>query len=247
MKQHLSVFMLMARSTLYKLLVLFVLTITGQCALFSFTLRQAQAQAETPFDLPFLEAAIQQSRLPWVFALAFVLSVLILARTGCDSASKQSYTLRRLSVSERSVFLWQSAYNLIALFALWALEVITLYALCRFYVGWINPSFVSGQTIFLAFYRHNFLHSILPLSEGIRWLRNLLLLAALALSCAHFSYQQRRGKLSLGLLALTPLTLVFFTAPMNQGMNDILMSLLAGTILTTQLQSVLGGHADETP
>ena len=44
--------------------------------------------------------------------------------------------------------------------------------------------YASPQRLFLAFYRIDFLHSLMPMAEAGKWLRNLLLLVAFGMEAA---------------------------------------------------------------
>ena len=106
MKQHGSVFLLMVRSTFYKVLLLLGAATLAETAVFvAFCLRGPTAKGFGP------ELLLRQGRIAWIFGAVMVLMTLLLIRTGTEKGAKTGYTLRRLSVSERWVFFWQSAYN----------------------------------------------------------------------------------------------------------------------------------------
>ena len=58
-----------------------------------------------------------------------------------------------------------------ALVIFWAAQVLFVLLLCRVYLAKADPACVNAQTVFLAFYRQKFLHSLLPLAETSRWVR----------------------------------------------------------------------------
>lgn len=49
-----------------------------------------------------------------------------------------------------------------------------------------TPETLSPQALFLAFYRNDFLHSLLPLEETVRWIRNGFLLVCSSMQIAWF-------------------------------------------------------------
>lgn len=189
MKKHLSVFMLMARSSIYKILGLLALMAAVEGALFCFVLSRGDVGGAYS-----LELMIQQSHILWVFGAGFLLMTLLLALTGCEGKSKCGYTLKRLSVSERWVFFWQSVYNVLCYLLLWAVQILIAVALCRLYEGLAAPEYVSGQTVFLAFYRSDFLHSLLPFEDAVFWVRNAAFALSLGVCAARFPLAQRAGK-----------------------------------------------------
>lgn len=91
----------------------------------------------------------------------------------------------------------------------------------------MDAAYISDQTIFLAFYRSGFLHSLLPLGEATRYVRNVVLILCLGTLTAHFSFLQRRGRRGLSMVILTTLVLVNFPRPMGGFASNLLLSLLA--------------------
>jgi len=128
---------------------------------------------------------------------------------------------------------------------LWAIQILISYALCRRYIAKADPALTGAQTIFLAFYRSDFLHSLLPLSELSRWIRNVLLLVCLGLAAAHFPYRQRRRKAGESIIAMAALTLVFFSRDLGSFGNDLLVILLSAANMAAVLKSVFGRDAGE--
>lgn len=245
MRAHLSVFMLIARSTIYKILALLLLMAGAEWFLFRFALDAALSGAGAGLGMTPLEQVLANSRAAWAFAVCFVIATALLCLTGCEYGGKPGYTLRRLSVSERSVFAWQCLYNILCFFMLWAFQVLISYALCKRYVAKVDPALTGAQTVFLAFYRSDFLHSLLPLSEMSRWIRNGLLLVCLGLAAAHFPYRQRRRKIGETVIAMAALTLVFFSRALGSFGNDLLVILLSVANMAAVLKNVFWRDAGE--
>ena len=247
MRKHLSVLMLIARSTIYKILALFLLIASTEYFLFRLSLKSALNAANAGLGMATLESVISDSRIDWAFAVCLVIMAVLLCMTGCEFGSKQGYTLRRLSISERSVFMWQCIYNILCFFMLWAVQTMIAYTLCKLYLAKVDPGLTSVQTVFLAFYRNDFLHSILPLSEVSRWIRNILLFMCLGIGAAHFPFMQRRGKVGVTIIAMTALSLVFFSRGIGIGSlgNDFLVISLSIINIVAILNKVLGRHAYE--
>ena len=258
MKKHLSVFMLISRSTIYKVIALFVAMAALEGALFYISLDKAltrpiaensvglqglqgvqNLQAQQPVGL---ESLFTKSLIPWVFAVAFLLLTVLLCLTGCEFGSKQGYTLGRLSISGRSIFMWQALYNTICFFLLWAVQLAVALALCKLYIAKIPTEAVSGQTVLLAFYRNSFLHSLLPLDETSRYICNVFLIIGLGTSSAGFPFKQRRGKFGVNVALLVSTCLVFFTRSMGGFGNDILMILIAITVAAESIYRACKGE-----
>ena len=183
MRQHASVFTLLARSTVYKLLGIFAGLLLAETALF-FLLGLPAGVG--------IEKVLGASGLRWVFAGALLLVSLLLSTTGTDAGGKSDYTLRRLSVSRRALFLWQVGYNFLVFLVLWAVQALFAYGLCLLCVEKLEIT--SSQAILLAFYRDDFLHALLPLDEVSLTVRNLIYCGALAVACACHPVRQRRGR-----------------------------------------------------
>lgn len=220
MKKHLSVFGLFCRSTLFRLLVVSAAAVAAEICLFVKSVRQHPSFG--------LEMALDDSGVMWVLCLWYVLFVAILCIPGSDFKSRSGYTFRRLRISEKWVFVWQSVYNTLGFVMLWAIQIIAAYAICMIYMNIAPAEFLSEQTVFIAFYRSNLLHSILPLEETTKWAVNIIIIVSSGVSTAYFPFANRRGNFAivtaleaivailsfvreLGYFGILPITLVFTT------------------------------------
>lgn len=215
MKKHLSVLMLFARSSIYKLLGLLILMAAAEAALFLLVLGRSP-------DSP-LEMIFSQGKTAIVCGVAFVLYTALLCLTGCEFGSKQGYTLRRLRVSEWGIYFWQAGYNLCCYLIFWFVQLAAALLLCRLYMSRGG----GPQDVFLVFYRNSFMHSLLPLDETSRYIRNLLLAPALGLATAYFPLCQRYGRPAAGTVILTGLTLGLFADAMGGLGTDVIVILLS--------------------
>lgn len=186
MRKHLSVFMLLSRSTIYKIIALLLLMAVVELGLFWFVF--SRGVTEEGFAL---ELLVEQSCIFWVFAAGFLLLTLLLGSTTYEASARQGYTLLRLSISPRWVFFWQCVYNLLCYLLFWAVQLLLVMAMSRIYMAKAAPEFLSGQTVFLAFYRNSFLHGLLPLDDVMFWVRNGAMFLALSLCAAHYPQAQR--------------------------------------------------------
>ena len=197
MKKHSSVFMLMARSTIYRVIGLLVVMAVTEAGLF--WLRLQQGAIDGNFSL---EAIISESRLTWACAAVFLFVNVILS-WGSYTISN-AYTAARLSVSGRAVYLWQCLYNTLCYLLFWMVQILIAIGLCRMYEVLAPAELVSNQTVFLAFYRSKFLHSFLPFEDTWVWIRNILLIVALGICSSRYPGKGKKvGIASLFLLAAT--------------------------------------------
>ena len=218
MKKHLSVFMLMARSSIYKVIsVLFAMTV-AELGLF-----YERMKVWAVGDTYNLESMIEGSHIVWVFGAAFLLITIYLCQTGCGFSSKTGYTLQRLSISERMVFVWQSIYNMMCYSLLWFVQILVVFGVCSLYVTMAPEGYVTNQTIFLAFYRNDFLHSLLPMEDAGFWFKNVLIVFSMGICSAHYPMAQRRGKKIQEVMFLTACIVVFFVGELGEYIAPIMI------------------------
>lgn len=219
MRQHLSVLTLLTRSTIYPIAVLLAVMAAVEAVLFSLAMGANGTLS--------LTGMIRSSRIVWVFGAAFLLLTVLLCRTGCEFGSRQGYTLRRLSISERAVFVWQWGYNTACYLLLWWWQALIAFALCLWYASQAGPELVGSQTIFLAFYRSELLHSLIPLEEVSRWVRNGVMALGLGACAALVPFFQRRKVLAWEILAMAALTMIFFSGELGSLSTDMVLVLLS--------------------
>lgn len=169
-----------------------------------------------------LEAIISESRLSWACA-AFFLFVNVILSWGSYTIS-DTYTAARLSVSGKAVYLWQCIYNSLCYLLFWMVQILIGIGLCRVYEAMAPAEFVSNQTVFLAFYRSNFLHSFLPFEDTWVWVRNILLVVALGICSSRIPGKNR--KIGIGSCFLIAATGVFFV----QGIGEAVALIIAAIV-----------------
>lgn len=242
MKQYLSVFAMLSRGSLARVLFLLCLLAAGQCCSFlhrlntELTLYELRVQqfTEDAAEVLRLEELINFTTVSGIFAAVFLLICICLCLPGCGYGSNCGYTMRRLHISERSVFVLQAIYNAVILLILWAAEILICLFLCEKYVSLVDPSFTSHQTTAIAFYRNDFLHSLLPLADITVWIRNIVMIFVLALTAASFPYKQRRGKFASDIVSYALLTVIFFTRSVGDGFNTFI-TVFFGLILAAEV------------
>ena len=235
MRQLLSVLMLMTRSTLHKILLILAAMAAVQSSLFFFVLHNAMERyTETSLISTRLDFLFSESRLILFFGLAFLLTTAVLVLIPCDLKGRQSYTWKRLSVPERGIFFRRAFYNSCCYFLLWGIQLILVLGLSAVYLKVQIPDAVDTQTVMLAFYRNEFLHSLLPLADVQNLIRNFILCVGLGFAAAVFPLRLRKRKPGLEILCLVPLSLIFFRSEMGDmgssmvlGMMSLLVILLS--------------------
>ena len=215
MKQYVSVFMMTLTSVRKKLILILAVMTTAECLLFALNCRSSL----------WMEMVIDAARLEWIAALAFAaLTAVLLSGKG---SVRQDYTLLRLSLTDRQVFHCRALCFALCYLLLWALQLLLALVFCKIFADLHQdlPGF-GEQTAYLALYRHPFLHSLLPMEELTRWMRNLLLLAGLSLTASN-SARKPAGFLSWSTLILAAVTIVTFSFLMGSSTSDWIISIAA--------------------
>ena len=240
MKKHLSVLCLTARSSVYKMVLILPLMAAVQAVLFWFYLQEGMKTAAAGIANAPLESLFDKPLLSAVFFAAFLAVTFFLCRTGCGLGAQPGYTLDRLSVSPRTVWILQATYNTAVFLLLWFAEAAVSLGLCTLYMHAADSAAVSAQTVFLATYRSEFLHAVLPMYDAALWVRNLVFALTLGTVTATFPYKQRRGKFA-GEVLLCALLLpgIFDCTPGEPGLS-IVECVIALSLAAFSLLHVLG-------
>lgn len=229
MRQHTAYLMLLARSSFYKIIALLAAMAAVETGLFLRCFHHTETGVGA-------ELFIDHSHIVWVLAVALVAMTVFLCLPGCEFGSKSSYTLRRLGLSDHARYFWQAGYNTLCFLLLWAVQVALCWGMCVYYTTHFPAVAVTNQTIYLAFYRSNLLHSLLPLSDVSRWIRNALLVPALGFAAAHFPRtQQQKGRPGITILALVVVTLITFVRPMGEWDWELIVIAAAALIFSIVL------------
>lgn len=186
MKKYSSVLALACRATFYKImLILSVMTILEVVVFY--------VSLPNPDNLGTLEDAIDESHIVWICAAAFVAISTILAVSLSDhGGSYSSYTIKRLSIDEKNFAALCSLYNMCCFMLLLAVQILAALILCALYIR-RNTAEPYSPVIFLAFYRSDFLHGLLPLGDFFGWFRNFIIIACLGVVCACPAVRQFRN------------------------------------------------------
>lgn len=233
--------MLYIRATFVPALVLILLTAVVSAVLFAVKItpeiRYSAESSDYAAEIYGLETVFGHTIIPWIFAASAVLLTVLLCIPGTSFGSQTAYTMGRLRVSEKSTFLWQAGYNALVYFLLWAVGAAVLSGMCMWYETAVTTS--TNQSVFLALYRDEFLHSMLPLHDISRIIRNLSICIALGVMAANYTYKQRNGKASYGIIPMLIYVLRAFPDKMGSLPGDIIGSVIclffSGLIITMVL------------
>ena len=220
MKQHKILFQLFLRHTAWKVLLILLASAAIQFGLF-WVLMPDPARHSLESTLGPME-----SYLWWIVLLTFAVIVgLLLGATTGRGKGRTDYLLGRLAIPPREVILCQGISNSLTILLFWAAEALVLLGLCRMYGamgGHLGP-----QTIFLATWQNDLLHSFLPTEEVSRWVRNLIWCVAVGFTAAAGSAQLRQNEKAVGIFFLIGASGAFFRCPMGNLGLDVVYSLLS--------------------
>lgn len=219
----LSVCGLLAKSSFYKVVGAMLVMAAVQGALLLACLNRQKRW--------YPEELAEAAYIPAVFLAALGLLFFILALTENAMEEKSAYTMLRLRLSCQEIFLIKTAYNLLCLGMLFVLQVwIAVWAADRSMRG-TDVGGAAAQQLFLAFYRNDFLHCLLPMEEAGKWVRNLLLLFALAAEAA--AGMGKKNYVAPVLLAV--LTARWFVSPMGVNLMDVACGAVCGIVIVRNL------------
>ena len=160
-----------------------------------------------------------------------------------NHSEKTAYTVRRLQIGEKAFFYIQTAYNAFMLSILFFVQILLLFIMCKYYIYKVPSDLVSDMSLFFAFYRVDFLHSILPLDEVIMTLGNVALIIGLSFSISSFSFKSRRGKFGFSVIILLAVVLITFQRSLGSSFNITLH--VAGSIAAAKAIWTIHRYTEE--
>lgn len=159
---------------------------------------------------------------PLLFLAAVGAVFLILCVTEGEPKDVRScYTWHRLRITPTRLFLLKTLFNVLCFLLLFAAQTGMGIWSCHRYSLQMPPEMQSPQLVFLAFYRWEFLHCVLPMAEALKWIRNLLLILAFSMTAAAEPSAIPRKNLAIGRASLYIMTACWFVTPIGIQTADI--------------------------
>ena len=184
MRRYTSVLMLGARGVVMPLIVVLLLMSAAEAGLFF----RVRSDFATPWSIQY---ALLASHVVWAYRAALVL----LVATCCVhvsglGGSRVYYTMHRLRISEWTATVLLGLCYGAAFAVLWAaqagiLTAVTAYCAARADAG--------AQAVFLISWNDDFFHAMLPLGQWTGYVRQLLMVLGMGMSCAVWSFWRRRN------------------------------------------------------
>ena len=245
LKKYLSVFMLYIRSSVYKVLALLGAMAVLQTVLFmSVPEFKMMRSLEKMHKFYGVEDLLEKSGLFIVFGVAFVLLTLIVCYVGCEFSGKQGYTLRRLRISEKRVFLMQVLSNTLFYALFWLCEIVIIRVLMQIYLRYVPDAIYTNQMLMLSFYRNELLMAVMPMSNLVCLFRNIIWVLAMGVTSAYLPYMQRRRKIAFSLVVMAAIVIVGFVSGDDISSQNI-TAVWAVMIIISALVRVVRGESDE--
>ncbi len=130
-----------------------------------------------------------------IYGFVWFLGLLALSCVlACGTGKCGGYTVRRLAAPRWMVLGGYALYVLLCLFVFWALQLLTAFLLCRLFLFRMASFSPAPMTVFLAFYRSELLHHLLPLADGSRWFATICFYLGSALCITRDAAAQWDGR-----------------------------------------------------
>ena len=226
MKKYISVFSLIARNSIYRIVGLLLLLVVADCVLAWYWI------SVLGYDLSNL---FRNGNGGFGIALAVIFAAIAVVqlRRGDMYSGAQGYTMQRLAISEKAVALLQILYHILCWLILWGVQVLTIFLICNAYYrfGLGNP--LTRQYIFHLFYISPLLHSLLPMEETLVWITNAAMVVGISVATTD-GMIRRRGKKPAGeVIPVIFLVIVIFRRELGSFFFNVMTALgyLALTVI----------------
>lgn len=181
MKKHISVFLLMVRTSIWKALLILAAMAVAQVALFFI-----MGAGEQAYLLDALE------RIPSSYVVIVGLNLLAagLYAPLSDQGGRMNHLILRLGLPEKRIFWIQVLVNA-GIYGLFIMgQGMIMLLLCMIY-DWVTPGNLDPMAIFVTSYQHPLFHRFFPLHNPVGWINHLILVTGLSICTAAFPMRQR--------------------------------------------------------
>ena len=216
MKKYVSVFSLIAKNSLFRILGLLLLLVAADGALAWYRI------CVQGYDLSNLFRN-GNGGFGIVLAVIFALIAVVQSRRDDMYSGPQGYTMRRLAISEKAVAALQILYNLLCWLLLWGVQVLAVFVICRACCRYEAGGALANQQIFLQFYISPLLHSLLPMEETLAWVANAVMIAELSVASACWAVFRREKKGIGNMLVVYWAVILFFRRELGSFFWNVLI------------------------
>ena len=180
MKKQISVFQLMVRTSLWKVLLIMLGLLATQFVLF-FVLGAGEEQ----YLLDVLE------RLPyWPIGIGLYLISAALYIPLSDRGGRMNNLILRLGLSEKQIYWIQVLFNALVYTMFLVAQAMTMILLCLIH-DWVTPGTMDPMSILVTSYQHPVFHRLFPLHDLVSWFNLLVLVTGMSICTAAYPMRQR--------------------------------------------------------
>lgn len=227
----LALWALLARSSIYKVLAVLAVMVPAEVILFSRSIRTEWADDITYHTLT---ATVESSHISVIFLAALGLVYFVLVWRSGQLDSRSGGTMLRLRLSGSRIFWIKTVYNTACLVMLFAVQIWLCIWLVGAYGREAEDVYASPQRLFLAFYRIDFLHCLLPMAEAGKWVRNVLLLLSFGMEAAGRAEKTEY----IPPILLYVLTANWFVSPLGGSVTDWIGIILYTVVIVVNIRQV---------
>lgn len=213
MKRYVSVFMLMIRMSIWKVLLTFFAMAAVQVGLF-FTTGAGEQQ--------YLLDALNRIPFTAVIDLAFGVLCFSLVTPWGDRGGRMNNLILRLGVPEKHIYWLQVLFFFLAFWMFIMVQGLIMVLLCCIH-GWITPGQLDPMAIFVTSYQHPVFHRFFPLHDLMAWADHMLLVLGLSICSAAFPMRQRHRRGSLSFIVMLFYAMTQFASMDNSHLSGASM------------------------
>ena len=229
-KCFLSMWALLAKCSIYKILAVLLVMVLAEGVVFSMTLGgfcvngELEAGISEGMEIGALYRVFENRGFYPIFVAASGFVYFILVWTQRRLENENGVALQRFRMSWKGFYIIKAVYNVLCLLLLFAVQVWAMFGMLWIFRWEAGMGQTGGQLYLYAFYGVRFLHCLLPVADVGKWLRNLLLVAALAMTAA----RQGQKKMAVFLFGLS---ISWFVSDMGINVIDILSGIVYACII----------------
>lgn len=162
MRKNISVLGLCLQGTLFRILGVLAIMAAAEIGYFYFLLQGMN-------DLPLFDEIMEKLLFKIIFIAGFVFAIYQTSDflTGKNNI-QSAYTFGRLGTKSSSTYLMVFVHNLMMIIIAWAVQIAAVIIMSKIYEA-ANTEYPYSPVLFLAFYRNDFLHALLPLGDIAAW------------------------------------------------------------------------------
>lgn len=230
MKKTMSVFSLAATTSFWRILAILAALAATQLLTAYWMLRNQYA--------PPLESILDFPVYRFAPAVAITLATLVLLTSHGGSRSRVNYTMARLSMPSRSLFLIHGVYCIGIYLLFWMFQVTVVMATAALFRFLAPPETFSVQLELLTCYRSAYLHPLLPLEDWPFWITTPLIYLGLGVNAAIGMVRSWEGKIYLPPVVFALSIALYAATPGDYGWSICLMFALWGGACVSYYQYV---------